>query len=104
MADQKYDFKTVKKPDGSLGYYVNGIELQDENAYNRIKQKADQTANQAMQGVESNFDSAVNKPSFGGVTSELDSMFKKAKGGKVSGASKRADGIAQRGKTKGRML
>ena len=26
------------------------------------------------------------------------------KGGKVSGASKRADGIAQRGKTKGRMI
>ena len=104
MADQKYDFKTVKKPDGSLGYYVNGTELQDENAYNRIKQKADQTANQAMQGVESNFDSAVNKPSFGGVTSELDSMFKKAKGGKVSGASKRADGCATKGKTKGRFV
>jgi len=103
MADQKYDFKTVRKPDGSLGYYVNGTELQDENAYNRIKQKADQTANQAMQDVESNFDSTVNKPSFGGVTSELDSMFKKAKGGKVASASKRADGIAQRGKTKGRM-
>ena len=29
---------------------------------------------------------------------------KKAKGGKVSSASKRADGIAQRGKTKGRYL
>ena len=29
---------------------------------------------------------------------------KKAKGGSVSSASKRADGIAQRGKTKGRMV
>ena len=29
---------------------------------------------------------------------------KKAKGGKVSSASKRADGIAQRGKTRGRMI
>ena len=31
-------------------------------------------------------------------------LFKMAKGGSVSSASKRADGIAQRGKTKGRML
>jgi hypothetical protein len=29
---------------------------------------------------------------------------KKAKGGTVSSASKRADGIAQRGKTKGKMI
>ena len=29
---------------------------------------------------------------------------KKAKGGKVSSASKRADGCAQRGKTRGRMV
>jgi len=98
-----YDFKTVQKPDGSLGYYVNGTELQDEAAYNRIKQKANQAGDQTMQGVESGFDSAVNKPSFGGVSSELDSMFKKAKGGKVTSASKRGYGIAQRGKTKGRM-
>jgi hypothetical protein len=104
MADQKYDFKTVKKPDGSLGYYVNGTELQDKAAYDRIKQKADQTADQAMQDVESNFDSSVSKPSFGGATSELDSMFKKAKGGSVSSASKRADGCVTKGKTKGRFV
>lgn len=30
--------------------------------------------------------------------------IKKAKGGKVSSASKRADGIAQRGKTRGKMV
>jgi hypothetical protein len=106
MADQKkYNFKTVKRPDGSLGYYVNGTELQDETAYNRIKQKADQTANQVMQGVESDFDSAVNKPSISGVASELDSMFKKAKGGIIkSSASSRADGCATKGKTKGRFV
>jgi hypothetical protein len=33
-----------------------------------------------------------------------DEPEKKARGGKVSSASKRADGIAQRGKTKGRMV
>lgn len=35
---------------------------------------------------------------------EAPSPVKKAKGGKVSSASKRADGIAQRGKTRGRMV
>ena len=35
---------------------------------------------------------------------EAPSPVKKAKGGKVSSASKRADGCAQRGKTKGRMV
>jgi hypothetical protein len=35
---------------------------------------------------------------------EAPTTVKKAKGGKVSSASKRADGIAQRGKTRGRMV
>jgi hypothetical protein len=35
-------FKTAKKPDGSIGYYVNGSELPDKAAYDRIKQKVDQ--------------------------------------------------------------
>ena len=35
---------------------------------------------------------------------EAPSPVKKAKGGKVTSASKRADGIAQRGKTRGRMV
>jgi hypothetical protein len=35
---------------------------------------------------------------------EAPSPVKKAKGGKISSASKRADGIAQRGKTRGRMV
>ena len=33
-----------------------------------------------------------------------DDVEKKAKGGKVSSASKRADGIAQRGKTRGKII
>ena len=39
-----------------------------------------------------------------GETKEGKKIVKKAKGGSVSSASKRADGIAQRGKTKGRFV
>lgn len=49
-------------------------------------------------------DMMVGKP---GVNEELFEKAKKnayASGGKVSSASKRADGCAQRGKTKGRMV
>jgi hypothetical protein len=63
-------------------------------------------ANQAVGGNEN--------PSFGGVGKYLpqlglgeDRAMQSSglkKGGKVSSASKRADGIAQRGKTKGRMV
>jgi hypothetical protein len=105
MADRKYTFKTIKKPDGSLGYYVNGTELQDKTAYDRIKQQTNQAADQDLADEETKFDSAVNKPSSGGVTSELDSMFKKAKGGIIkSSASSRADGCVTKGKTKGRFV
>ena len=83
MADRKYTFKTIKKPDGSLGYYVNGTELQDKTAYDRIKQQTTQAADQDLADEETKFDSAVNKPSSGGVTSEIDSMFKKYLGFQV---------------------
>ena len=39
-----------------------------------------------------------------GKVSELSGVPEYKKGGKVGSASKRADGIAQRGKTKGRMI
>ena len=38
------------------------------------------------------------------VKREMRGTVKKAKGGSVSSASKRADGCAQRGKTRGRMI
>ena len=55
-----YTFKTVKKADGSLGYFVNGTELQDKASYDRIKQRADQVSNQAMQEAEDQFMPEVN--------------------------------------------
>ena len=78
-----YKFQTVKKSDGSLGYYVNGTELQDKEAYDRIQQKVDQTADKQMQDVESDFDAANSSSDGTSAPSELDSMFKIAKGGRV---------------------
>jgi hypothetical protein len=82
-----YKFKTIKKPDGSLGYYVNGTELQDKAAYDRIQQKVNQTADQDMQDAESKFDAANTSSGGASAPSELDSMFSKAKGGKVKKSS-----------------
>ena len=55
-----YTFKTVKKADGSLGYFVNGTELQDKASYDRIKQKADDASNLAMQEAENQFMPEIN--------------------------------------------
>ena len=82
-----YKFQTVKKSDGSLGYYVNGTELQDKEAYDRIQQKVNQTADKQMQDVESDFDAANTSSGGASAPSELDSMFSKAKGGKVKKSS-----------------
>lgn len=78
-----YTFKTGKKADGSIGYYVNGKELQDKESYDRIKQKADQAGDKSLQEVESEFDNATSSSGNSDSSSELDSMFKKAKGGKI---------------------
>jgi hypothetical protein len=101
MAKRKdINFKTVEKADGSLGYYVGNTELQDKAAYDRLQKQADQAADQDLADEETKFDTATSS----GASSELDSMFKKAKGGKVSSASSRADGCATKGKTKGRFV
>lgn len=46
----------------------------------------------------------VEAPEDEGIISRIKSAAGMKKGGKVASASKRADGIAQRGKTKGRMI
>ena len=46
----------------------------------------------------------VEAPEDEGIIDRIKSAAGMKKGGKVSSASKRADGIAQRGKTKGRMI
>jgi len=69
--------KTARRSYGEFGEYVLN------NKINAAKEKE-------QKGISGGF-----------TFSEMPSDFKK--GGKVSSASKRADGIAQRGKTKGRM-
>lgn len=46
----------------------------------------------------------MEAPDDEGIISKIKSAAGMKKGGKVSSASRRADGIAQRGKTKGRMI
>lgn len=81
-----YTFKTGKKPDGSIGYYVNGTELQDKEAYDRIKQKADQIGTQAMNDVSNEADASMkaSEDAFDKSASADDDIFKRAKGGKVT--------------------
>jgi hypothetical protein len=74
----------------------------DPEAFAEVENKA------GLKGIEDKFkkaDSATPRPSarerMKAAMSELDGM---KKGGKVSSASKRADGCAVRGKTKGRMV
>jgi len=44
MADfAEYKFRTTQAPDGTLRYFVNDTELQDKEAYERIKQRTDET-------------------------------------------------------------
>ena len=60
---------------------------------------------EAMREVEAatrRAQSVKRKPNTGETTNAMGDSYKK--GGSVSSASKRADGIAQRGKTKGKML
>jgi hypothetical protein len=60
---------------------------------------------EAMREVEAatrRAQSVKRKPNTGETTNAMGDNYKK--GGSVSSASKRADGIAQRGKTKGKML
>ena len=39
----EYKFRTTQSPDGTLRYFVNDTELQDKAAYDRIKQRTDET-------------------------------------------------------------
>ena len=83
MAKQGADFKVVKKADGSLGYYVNNTEVQDKNAYDRLQQRTNQAADQDMKNAEAKFTAPTSSSGDSESMSELDSMFSRAKGGKV---------------------
>lgn len=64
--------------------------------YMEEEKKRNQAPLQAIKDVYGNLRSAIGL--------DKKEPVKKAKGGKVGSASKRGDGIAQRGKTRGRMV
>ena len=64
--------------------------------YMEEEKKRNQAPLQAIKDLYGNISSAIGL--------DKKEPVKKAKGGKVGSASKRGDGIAQRGKTRGRMV
>ena len=98
---KNYSFTQGVGKDGMPKYFINGSEIQDKASWDRLKAKAGKV-------VDNSFDDIGNAMSSG-----MDDMsdlrqkaqtIKKAKGGSVTSASKRADGCAVKGKTKGRMI
>jgi hypothetical protein len=81
MADvKKYNFRTAKSPDGSLRYFVNDTELQDKEAYERIKAKTDETTNKVLNDQLSDFDATASQ-----MSADFDKAAKGfAKGGKIN--------------------
>jgi hypothetical protein len=81
MADKKdYTFRTTKSPDGTLRYFVGNRELQDKEAYDRIKAKANEIPDEAMADQSSQFDATANQ-----MSADFDKASKGfAKGGKIN--------------------
>jgi hypothetical protein len=81
MADKRnYTFRTAKAPDGSLRYFVNDKELQDKEAYERIKAKANEIPDEAMADQSAEFDASANQ-----MSADFDKAAKGfAKGGKIN--------------------
>lgn len=70
----------------------------DQRTQEQLREAAEATRNRVRKGVI-DYDLAEGSgQKKGGIVKKM------AKGGKVSSASRRGDGIAQRGKTKGRMV
>jgi len=77
---KKYNFRTEKSPDGSLRYFVNDTELQDKDAYERIKAKTNETMDKVLNEQSSEFDATA-----GQMSAEFDKATKGfAKGGKIN--------------------
>jgi hypothetical protein len=81
MADKKdYTFRTTKSPDGALRYFVGDRELPDKDTYERIKAKANQIPDEAMDDQSSQFDATANQ-----MSADFDKAAKGfAKGGSIN--------------------
>lgn len=86
-AIDRYTIEPMKKAAKAVYEKIVGTPEQNKEAADRRRAK-----------------NAANPDSFNAKLDKAVGMGGYAKGGKVSSASKRADGIAQRGKTKGKVL
>ena len=96
---KNYKFTEAVGKDGMPKYFINGSEIQDKASWDRLKAKTGQIMDDVMKDSTAEFDAENPMPNF-----MKNPIVKKAKGGSVSSASKRADGCAVKGKTKGRMI
>jgi hypothetical protein len=97
---KNYSFTQGIGKDGSPKYFINGSEIQDKASWDKLKAKAGQVVDNSFESIGNAMSSGMDDMSD---LKQKAQTIKKAKGGSVTSASKRADGIAQRGKTKGRM-
>ena len=98
---KNYSFTQGIGKDGVHKYFINGSEIPDKAAWERLRDKAGKIMNDSFEDVNNSMSSGMDDMS--DLRPKMP-IIKKAKGGSVSSASKRADGCAQRGKTKGRMI
>ena len=99
MADTDI-FKVTKDVNGNPIYTQNNQVLSKEEF---DQKNAQSTAEMnAMRNQKDDFDSQFDD--MRAKTIAIKKPIKKAKGGSISSASSRADGIAQRGKTKGKFV
>jgi len=96
---KNYSFTQGVGKDGLPKYFINGSEIQDKASFERLKAKTGQIMDDVMKDSTAEFDAAYPMPEM-----MKRPIVKKAKGGSVTSASKRADGCAVKGKTKGRMI
>jgi hypothetical protein len=82
MADirKNHEFTVGKKADGTTVYMIDGSEVPDKTTWANLRQKSMDVGSQTMDAVDQEANAAMNNSG----NSELDSMFSKAKGGKVT--------------------
>lgn len=97
---KKYSFTQGVGKDGMPKYFIDGSEIQDKTTWERLKAKTEQVINNSFEDINNSMSSGIDDMSD---LRQKTQIIKKAKGGSVTSASKRADGIAQRGKTRGKM-
>ena len=98
---KNYSFTQGVGKDGMPKYFINGSEIKDKESWDRLKAKAGQVTNNSFEDIGNAMSSGMDDMSD---LRQKAQTIKKAKGGSVTSASKRADGCAVKGKTKGRMI